>query len=142
MELSQLIYTSTCTDQLTPWLSHQMSMKSVSICKQLDITGRVFADDQQAIAMTEGPTDIVTGYHAAVAADSLVGSTFLHVERVIPAREFSDYSVWLNSRETYDVSPQVRQLTQASLTQALPPNLSAKIRIMIETFLKPELLKA
>ena len=140
MALKQLIYTSTCTDQMTPLLSHQVSLKSVNICSQLGITGRVFADDQQAIAMTEGPSDIVMGYYKAIAADSLVNSAFIHVERKIPQREFKDYSVWLNSREIHDVGSQVHVLSRQTLASALPPNLSAKVRIMIEAFLKPELL--
>lgn len=142
MALSQLIYTSIYMAELTPRRAHETYMESVAACKQLGITGRVFADDQQAIAMTEGPTDILNRYYDAVTADPFVGSTVLHFDRHIPAREFSDYSVWLNSKETYDVSPQILRLTHETLALALPPNLSTKVRIMIETFVKPEILKA
>lgn len=142
MEISQLIYTSICTEEMTPWLSHQVSLKSISICKQLGLTGRVFANDQQALAMTEGQTDIVRRYYEAVKADPLVESILLHVDRPIKTREFSDYSVWLNSRESYDCGPQVHRLSAETLPHALPAKPSAKIRIMIEAYLTHDLLDA
>lgn len=140
MALSQYIYISTCIETLTPSLSHEMSRKSATICKGLGITGRVFANDKRALAITEGPSDIVKRYFEAVSKDDLVKNIALHAEREIPAREFEDYSVWLNSIETPRVSAQVRVLSDKSLASALPPNLSAQVQSVIETFVKPELL--
>lgn len=125
---------------MTPLRAHQIALDSITICEQLGITGRVFADDQQAFAITEGPTDIVRQYYQAVAVDPLVENTVLHVQRKIPRREFVDYSVWLNLREHYDMGPQVRVLSPANLSGALPKGLSTKVRFMIEAILKPELL--
>lgn len=125
---------------MTPKLSHGVSEQSVRVCQQLGITGRVFANDIQALAITEGETALVRRYYEAVKADILVDNIVLLADRQIEAREFSDYSVWLNSREHYDCGPHVRRLTLKSLEDALPGNPSGKIRVMVEGYLKPELL--
>ena len=134
MSLSQLIYTSTCTAELTPELSHEASYKSVQICKQLGLTGRVFANDITAFAMTEGPTELVKKYYKAVEADRLVETIVLHVDRPIEKREFQDYYVLLNSKERYDYGPAIGVLTPETMEQALPSRPSSRMRIMIEAF--------
>ena len=134
MSLSQLIYTSTCTAELTPELSHEASYKSVQICKQLGLTGRVFANDITAFAMTEGPTELVKKYYKAVEADRLVETIVLHVDRPIEKREFQDYYVLLNSKERYDYGPSIGVLTPETMEQALPSRPSSRMRIMIEAF--------
>lgn len=141
MSLSQLIYTSTCTAELTPRLSHEASFKSVQICKSIGLTGRVFANDISAFAMTEGPTELVRRYYKAVAADSLVETIILHVDRPIKAREFNDYYVLLNSQERYDFGPSVGILTDETLNAALPSHPSIRLRIMVEAF-KQDVLAA
>lgn len=141
MSLSQLIYTSTCTAELTPLLSHQASFKSIQICKQLGLTGRVFANDKSAFAMTEGPTELVRKYFKAVEADPLVETLLLHVDRPIKSREFTDYFVLLNSRERYDFGPSIGLLTPESLNAALPAHPSIRLRIMVEAF-KQDVLAA
>ncbi|MEP3889845.1 MAG: BLUF domain-containing protein [Hellea sp.] len=141
MSLSQLIYTSTCTAELTPLLSHQASFKSVQICNQLGLTGRVFANDISAFAMTEGPTEIVQRYFKAVEADPLVETIILHVDRPIKQREFSDYFVLLNSKERYDFGPSIGVLTPETLNAALPSHPSIRLRIMVEAF-KQDVLAA
>ena len=134
MPLSQLIYTSTCTDELTPKKSHEASYKSVQICQQLGLTGRVFANDITAFAMTEGPTSLVKKYYQAVATDRLVDTIILHVDRPIPKREFEDYKVLLNSKEQFDFGPSIGILTPESLEAALPSHPSSRLRIMVEAF--------
>lgn len=134
MSLSQLIYTSTCTAELTPLKSHQASFQSVQICNQLGLTGRVFANDISAFAMTEGPTEIVKRYFKAVEADPLVETIILHVDRPIKAREFNDYFILLNSKERYDFGPSIGVLTPESLNAALPTHPSIRLRIMVEAF--------
>ena len=141
MSLSQLIYTSTCTAELTPLLSHQASYKSVQICNQLGLTGRVFANDISAFAMTEGPTEVVKRYFKAVEADPLVETILLHVDRPITSREFTDYFVLLNSKERYDFGPSIGLLTPETLNAALPSHPSIRLRIMVEAF-KQDVLAA
>ncbi|CAM3633882.1 BLUF domain-containing protein [Litorimonas haliclonae] len=140
MELSQLIYTSTCTDAMTPRMAYQVSAQSVAVCEQLGLTGRVFANNRQALAMTEGPTEIVRQYFQAVSADILVEATLLHYDRVIEAREFSDYSVWLNLGEEFAFCDKVRRLTEQSVQDALPAYPSAKLRIMATAYLYGDML--
>jgi len=141
MSLSQIIYTSTCTAELTPLLSHETSFKSVQICQQLGLTGRVFANDVTAFAMTEGPTEIVKRYYKAVESDPLVETIIVHVDRPILKREFSDFFILLNSRESYDFGPNIGVLTPETLHKALPANPSARLRIMVEVF-KQDVLAA
>ena len=139
MSLSQLIYTSTCADKMTPQLAYSVSLKSVTVCQQLGLTGRVFANDITAFAMTEGPTDLVKQYFLAVQADTLVETILLHVEREIEEREFEDYAVLLNLKESFDESPHIRKLTDQTLEESLPAKPSSKLRIMVEVF-KQEVL--
>ena len=123
---------------MTPRLSHRISEQSVKVCQQLGITGRVFANDVQAIAITEGETKIVRQYYAAVQADPLVETIIIHSRQPIREREFSDYSVWLNSREVHECGPQVMRLTPENLREALPAAPSANIRTMVKAFLRPK----
>ena len=141
MALSQLIYTSTCTDAMTPEMAYLVSAKSVDICKSLGLTGRVFANNKQALAMTEGPTDVVRRYYQAVASDSLVENILLHTDRVITAREFAKYSVWLNIETPINFTDTVRCLSEQTLPQAMPANASIRVRMMVEAYLKPDLLQ-
>jgi len=140
MSLSQLIYTSRCIAAMTSQMSYDVSCKSVAICEQLGLTGRVFANNQQALAMTEGPTEIVKQYFEAVKSDGLVESILLHVDRIIPEREFADYSVWLNLPEAFEFGDKVRKLTPESVLTAMPIKQSVKLKIMAEAYLNAELI--
>lgn len=137
MGLSQLIYTSTCTDAMTPKKAYDMSCLSISVCDQLGLTGRVFANNQEALAMTEGPTELVKMYFAAVRSDPLVETILLHVDRPIERREFDDYSVWLNLSEPFSECEKVFMLTPDSMKLALPKTPSSRLRIMAEAYLSP-----
>lgn len=127
---------------MTPEMAYEMSCMSVSICEQLNITGRVFANRRQALAMTEGPSEIVEHYFQAVKADRLVETILLHVNRAIPAREFDDYSVWLNLGVNFEFGEKVRKLTPGTARLALPENPSPRLRIMAEAFLDEDMLVA
>ena len=141
MSLSQLIYTSRCVAAMTSQMSYDVSCKSVAICEQLGLTGRVFANTQQALAITEGPSELVKMYFHAVKGDSLVETILLHVDRKIETREFSDYSVWLNLPDTFEFGDKVRKLTPESVTSAMPVKQSAKLRIMAEAYLNNDIMR-
>jgi len=141
MSLAQLIYTSTCTAEMTPRMSHLMALQSVNICQQYGLTGRAYANDISAFAITEGPTEIVRKYFSAVESDPLVETILLHVDRPIQQREFTDFSVWLNSKATFNFGPFVGVLTPESFAQSMPANPSPRLRIMIEAF-KQDVLAA
>jgi len=64
----------------------------------------------------------------------------LHTDRIISLREFSDYSVWLNVDTPIDFTETVCHLTAESLQHAMPAKISGRLRIMIEAYLKPDLL--
>lgn len=135
MELAQYIYTSTCTDVMTPKLAYQVSVQSVSVCKPLGLTGRVFANRQSAFAITEGPRDMVQRYYDAVQADVLVRTIVLHSEHAISDREFTDYSVWLNLGVPFPAGSEVYELTPKTIGLALPKNPSTRLKLMAEAFL-------
>jgi predicted anti-sigma-YlaC factor YlaD len=142
MALVQYIYTSILITELTAQNAYDTSAMSTKVCQQFGITGRVFANRQKALAITEGEEEIVKRYFESVANDPMAGNILLHVKRSIPIREFADYSVWLNLGQTFEFSQYVRELTPQSLHQAWPTNLSAKVRIMADAYLDPEMLAA
>jgi len=142
MGLVQYIYTSVLVTELTPQNAFDTSSLSVKICRQFGITGRVFANRQQALAITEGPEDIVSRYYQSVKQDPMAGNNLLHVQRPIQFREFQDYSVWLNLGQDFPYSMNVRELTEESLKEAWPENLSAKVRIMADAYLDRDMLAA
>lgn len=134
MSLSQLIFTSNCSAEMTPRMSHLMALQSVNICKKYGLTGRAFANDISAFAIIEGPTDVAKQYFKSIETDRLVEALLLHVDRPIETREFNDYSVWLNSRASFDFGPDVGVLTPQSFRDSMPENPSPRLRIMIEAF--------
>lgn len=142
MGLVQYIYTSVLVTELTPQNAFDTSVLSVKVCRQFGITGRVFANRQQALAITEGPEDIVTRYFESVKQDPLAGNNLLHVQRPIQFREFQDFSVWLNLGQDFPFDLNVRELTKESLKEAWPENLSAKVRIMADAYLTGDMLAA
>lgn len=142
MLLAQYIYTSVLITELTPKNAFDTSSLSVKICQQYGITGRVFANRQQALAITEGPEDIVARYFQSVKQDPMASNILLHVQRPIEAREFQDYSVWLNLGQDFGFDNNVRELTSASLPLAWPDNLSARVRIMADAYLDADMVAA
>lgn len=142
MALVQYIYTSALVTELSTQNAFDTSSLSVKICQQFRITGRVFANRQQALAITEGPEDVVSHYFSAVKQDPMAGHIVLHVQRPIAVREFADYSVWLNLGQGFKFSRHVRELTPESLPFAWPDDLSARVRIMADAYLDSDMLRA
>ncbi len=142
MGLVRYIYTSILAVELPPQNAFDTASLSANVCEKIGITGRTFANCHKALAITEGPTDIVEKYFQAVNADPLAQTILMHVQRPIKAREFEDYSVWLNLGQAFEFSASVRELTPDTLAQAWPGDLSAKVRIMADVYLDPEMLAA
>ena len=140
MGLVQYIYTSVLVTELTPQNAFDTSSLSVKVCQQFGITGRVFANRQQALAITEGPEEIVARYFDSVRQDPVASNVLLHVQRSIQFREFETYSVWLNLGQPFPFDMNVRELTADSLKEAWPDNLSAKVRIMADAYLDADML--
>lgn len=123
-------------------MAHQVSCQSVTIFEQLGLTGRVFANNKQGLAMVEGPTHLVEQYFHALSADVLLETILLHSSHPIKVREFSDFSVWINLRQEFYFTKKVRRLTKNSLKEALPTNPSARLKIMAEAYLQGDILAA
>lgn len=142
MSLVQYIYTSVLATELTAQNAFDTSSLSVKVCEQFGITGRVFANRRQALAITEGPEMHVARYFQAVQQDPMAGTQILHVQRPIHAREFQDYSVWLNVGRNLAFTQNVRELTAETLPLAWPENLSPRVRIMANAYLDADMLEA
>ena len=130
MSLSQLIYTSTCTAEMTPRMSHLMALQSVNICQRYGLTGRVLVIPEKAMNIIEGPAPIVKAYVHAIRSDSLIGMLAIHDERALTAREFEDYAVWMSYKPAVAMRG-VYHLTAERFQDALPSNVSVKTRLTI-----------
>lgn len=137
MEFAQYIYTSILPSALSARSAYNTSVLSVKICRKFGITGRVFTNKQQALTITEGPIDIVEHYFQSVGKDPINMKIIPHVQRLIQAREFEEYSVWLNLGRGFEFSEYIRELTPQSLQMAWPATLSPKMRIMANMYLDP-----
>ena len=142
MGLVQYIYTSVLGVQITPQQAYEASLMSAELCRKFGITGRVFANSQQALAITEGPEDVAARYFEAVSTDSMSASVLLHVKRVIPAREFPEFSILLNVDYPFAADGLVQPLTPETFQNVWPENLSAKVRILADAYLDPDMLAA
>ena len=142
MGLSQYIFTATCTDEMTSKMAHQVSCQSVTVFEQLGLTGRVFANNKQGLAVVEGPSDLVDEYFHALSADVLLETILLHSSHPLKSREFSDFSVWINLREEFYFTDKVRRLSKSSVREALPMKPSVKLKIMVKAYLEGDMLAA
>jgi hypothetical protein len=142
MAFAQYIYTSILVSELTPESAFQTCELSSKVCRHFGITGRVFANRQQALAITEGPEEVVARYFEAIRQDPISGKIILHVQRLISSREFQTYSLWLNLGVDFSPSESVRPLTPDTLQSAWPSTLSTKMRILAEAYLDPDISAA
>jgi len=142
MGLIQYIYTSVLGVQIAPKQAQTASLLSAALCRKFGITGRVFANCQQALAITEGPEQVAARYFEAVSNDPMSASVLLHVKREIPAREFSEFKILLNAGEAFKGDNFVQPLTPESLQNVWPANLSTKVRILADAYLDPDMLKS
>lgn len=142
MGLSQYIFTATCTDEVTSKIAYQMSCQSVTIFEQLGLTGRIFANNKQGLAIVEGPGELVEQYFHALSVDILLETILLHSSHTISTREFSDFSVWINLRQEFGFTDKVRRLNAQSVKDALPACPSAKLKIMTTAYLFGDMLAA
>ena len=140
MKIVQYIYTSVLGVQITPQQAYQASVQSAGLCRKFGITGRVFANSQQALAITEGPEEVTVRYFEAVSTDPMAASVLQHVKREIPTREFPDFSILLNVDYPFAPDGLVQPLTPETMDNIWPENLSAKVRILAEAYLDPDML--
>lgn len=138
----QYIYTSILGVEMTPKMAYEASMLSAGLCQKFGITGRVFANAQQALAITEGPEAAATRYFEAVTNDPMTAKVLLHVKRNIAAPEFENFSIYLNTAHEFAPNALVRPLTEESYRRAWPSGLSAKVRILANAYMDPEMLAA
>ena len=135
--LKQYIFTLIMHYQADPDYAYNLCRMSVGICNDLGITGRVFANDIEALAILEGPVLVIDKYVQSINADPLVNSLLIHSEKEVADREFSDYSIWLKSEGIKEHNPQIHALTNRTLSQAFPETMSTKVRILATAFLGP-----
>ena len=142
MGLVQYMYTSVLVADASAQGAIDTASMAMRLGQEFGITGRVFANIRQAFVIMEGPEEIVERYFQSVTRDPMAGTQIVHVQRPIKAREFQDYSVWLNVGQRFQSTSQIRELTPETLPLAWPENLSAKVRIMAEAYLDSDMLAA
>ena len=140
MVLVQNIYTFTGNLVINPDLAHKSATLSVSVCRTHDVTGRVFVNLRQGLAILEGQQDRVERYCNAVALDPLIDTMLLQSSVEIATPEFSEYSIWLNLPGYPIQGEGLQRLTPGTARYALPDRPSARLRIMAEAYLTEELL--
>lgn len=104
---------------------------SVSMCKELGITGRVLVVPDMAINVIEGPEALINAYVEAIKNDALIDLLIVHHTQAINEHEFEDYSVWMTYSSDEPMKG-VYRLTAENFKAALPKNLPLKTRIYIE----------
>lgn len=141
MAIYRYIYFSKCTPRLTPDKSLKLSELSVPICQELGLTGRVFANKTQALAIMEGPQEILDGYYNAVASDPFVAAIILHDQQAIEQRVFHDYSVWLDLGFQINNHHGVHPLSFENADGAIPKTASPMLRLFFEAHVKKGILR-
>jgi hypothetical protein len=120
---------------MTPEKGVRLSIHSVDICERLNMTGRVFSTQFHALSMMEGPTEVMRQYFEALGNKTPhIDTIVLQSARDIEAREFDDYSVWLDLDIDFAPHPGVHPMTLSSLRQAMPAAPSIRLQIMMDAF--------
>ena len=130
--LSQMIFTSTSAPHVTLDDKVKVAAYSVTMCKELGLTGRVLVVPDMAINVLEGPEAIVSGYVEAIRQDSLVDLVIIHNTQTIEEHEFEDYSVWMTYKSDDKAIEGVYRLTPENFEDALPKSLPLKTHLYIE----------
>jgi len=134
MALVQYIYLTTNRLNMTVEKGVLVSAKSVEICERLGMTGRVFSTHFRALSIIEGPRDVMSQYFEAVDTQPQIATVSLQSVRDIEAREFDDYSVWLDLDKDFGSHSKVYPMTPDSLEQAMPDAPSARLRVIMSAF--------
>ncbi len=138
MELTRLIFTS----QVTPKSSlAEIRVQAESVlgnCKLLGITGRNFNINYESFTIKEGPTEALMMYYDAVLRDPWIELSVLHQQSIIEAREFDDFSIWVQSSSGFDLGPHINILSKNTIADALPDTLALKLRIFLQSNLPRE----
>jgi hypothetical protein len=138
--LSQIIYTTHLTDDISTEDYLEIGIKNDKICKSLGLTGRLFVVENEHLNIIEGPSSLNEKYFRAFVSDPRVGSTLRHYSTDIETREFSDYSVWVNHTAlSASFLGKINHLTRESLNTALPVGLSMKARMMVDGYVRIKL---
>ena len=107
MGLVQYMFTSVLVTDASAQAAIDTASMALRLGQQFGVTGRVFANIRQAFVIMEGPEEIVDRYFQSVKRDPMAGTQILHVQRPIKAREFHDYSVWLNVGQRFQSTPEI-----------------------------------
>lgn len=121
----------------------EMGIKNDAICKSFGFTGRLFVNEYETLNIIEGPHELNESYFQAIVNDPRSTATLRHFSRQLESREFHDYSVWAAHSQMPHVLPKrLNLLCGSRLDQALVPNLSLKVRLIIDGYVRANLLSA
>lgn len=134
--LSQIIFTTHLNGEIPIEDYIAIGVKNDTICNTLGFTGRLFVVENEHLNIIEGPSELNENYYTAFVKDPRASSTLRHFSQTIETREFPDYGVWAKHSAMPDnVPPEIKPLTQESLNAALVPNLSVKLRLIIDGYI-------
>ena len=135
MAVLQIIFTLSAEKPHTFEECVEFSNLSVDVCTALSITGRVFANEIEALFITEGEPELVKKYYSAVIKDPKTHVDIMHSEETLNVREFFDFSVWHSLHSKGKFGPNVHDLNTDAVGNAISDNVSAKSRFLIKGLL-------
>lgn len=133
--LSQSIFTLTCRTDMPADQRIAIAKKNIIICKALGFTGRGFIVGSQALNIIEGTEALLANFTDAMAIDPRITCFVPHGLRPIETREYDDYSIWLDLVTGDNRAEGLYSLEALSMSDALPPIASTRVRLLIDAFL-------
>ena len=138
--LSQITFTSHVRDSVTFEAYREIGVRNDAICKSLGFTGRLFVVESEQLNIIEGPSDINEKYYSAFVNDPRAKVTIRHFSRDIARRDFQDYGVWVNhSLMNKNLPAELHSLTKDTLDTAMTPHLPLRLRLIIDSYIRPKL---
>jgi len=141
MALTQLIYTVGISQESSLSKLKSQTNAVIKTCEEMGITGRNFNIDYESFSIKEGPTPVIKAYYEAVLKDPWIVYDVFHEENAIEERAFDDFSIWVRSTSGFTLGPNINVLSPDSMRQALPTNLSPRLKIIMQSHLPPELFE-
>lgn len=133
--LSQSIFTLTCRTDMPADQRIDIAEKNIIICKALGFTGRGFIVGSQALNIIEGTDALLSNFTDAMAIDPRITCFVPHGSRPIQEREYNDYGLWLDLVTDDNAAEGLYSLKALSISDALPPSASTRVRLLTDAFL-------
>jgi len=141
--LSQMAFTTHAKEGFSLEEHIAIGSKNDAICKSIGFTGRIYANEVENFNIIEGSAQQVEQYYAAFKNDVRVKLTLLHFTRQVTKREFNEYQVWgYYSKGQVNFPPQINHLRPDNFESSIPPNVSLRLRLLLEGYVNESLKTA